>query len=149
LVIGTSIVPKIFIFVNLTAQNIDFTTINLAAKNNEKITVPYNSFVKVVSLDISTIPNGAKIFIISVARLGWDSSSITFNWLFRDQDGNSLGSQRGYAPGQSWGFVATLTEVLTKTNDLDEISLCFQKQDNRGAPAIDTGAATIAVLTVS
>ena len=91
----------------------------VATVNSDPVTVPYQNYSDVVTLDVSSIPNGSKILIQSSSRFQWTSSaSITFHWRLTDQANNEIGDQEGYAAGQTWGFIATTSTVITKTSSI-------------------------------
>ena len=130
------------------SQKIDFTTLSASGSNSSKITVPYNAYIDVLSVDVSNIPNGKKIFVYSSARLAWSGDAVTFNWNLTNQNNNYLSGQAGYAPGQTWGFIATLSKVVEKTADLTSVKLRFQKQDNKGTVNINANDAIIVVIVL-
>lgn len=130
------------------SSKIDFKTLSASGSNANGITVPYNTYVDVLSVDVSNIPNGKKIFVFSSARLAWDGNSITFNWNLTNQNNSSLLGQAGYAPGQAWGFMATLSKLVEKTDDLTSVKLRFQKQDNKATVTIGANDAIIVVTVV-
>ena len=129
-------------------DKIDFKTLSASGSNANGITVPYNTYVDVLSVDVSNIPNGKKILVFSSARLAWDGNSITFNWNLTNQNNSSLLGQAGYAPGQAWGFIATLSKLVEKTDDLTSVKLRFQKQDNKATVTIGANDAIIVVTVV-
>lgn len=129
-------------------DKIDFSTLSASGSNANAVTVPYNTYIDVVSVDVSNIPNGKKIFVYSSARLAWGSDNVTFNWNLTNQNNSNLAGQAGYAPGQTWGFVATLSKLVQKTADLTSVKLRFQKQDNAGNVNIGTNGAIIAVIVL-
>lgn len=130
------------------AQNIDFTTLSASGSNANEITVPYNTYIDVVSVDVSNIPNGKKILVFTSARLAWGGDNVTFNWNLTNQNNSNLAGQAGYAPGQTWGFVATLAKLVQKTAALTSVKLRFQKQDNTGNVKIGVNNAIIAVIVL-
>ena len=130
------------------AQNIDFTTLSASGSNANEITVPYNTYTDVVSVDVSNIPNGKKILVFTSARLAWGGDNVTFNWNLTNQNNTNLAGQAGYAPGQTWGFVATLAKLVQKTAALTSVKLRFQKQDNTGNVKIGANDAIIVVIVL-
>lgn len=130
------------------AQNIDFKTLSASGSNANSVTVPYNTYTDVVSVDVSNIPNGKKILVFSSARLAWGGDNVTFNWDLTNQNNTNLAGQAGYAPGQTWGFVATLAKLVQKTAALTSVKLRFQKQDNTGNVKIGVNNAIIAVIVL-
>lgn len=130
------------------AQNIDFTTLSASGSNANAVTVPYKTYTDVVSVDVSNIPNGKKILVFTSARLAWGGDNVTFNWDLTNQNNTNLAGQAGYAPGQTWGFVATLSKLVQKTADLTSVKLRFQKQDNTGNVKIDANGAIIVVIVL-
>lgn len=130
------------------SQNIDFKTLSASGSNANEITVPYNAYRDVVSVDVSNIPNGKKILVFTSARLAWGGDNVTFNWNLTNQNNTNLTGQSGYAPGQTWGFVATLSKLVQKTAALTSVKLRFQKQDNAGNVKIGANDAIIAVIVL-
>lgn len=130
-------------------SNLDLGTLNKGAVNASLVTVPYNSYADVVTLDVSGFPDSTMLQVSASARLQWDSSTITFLWRFADQDDTGIGAQIGYIPAQTWGFVGTLDNIIEKTATLTTIKLQFQKQDNSGTPTIPASAAVLAAQVVS
>lgn len=121
----------------------------VATVNSDPVTVPYQNYSDVVALDVSSIPNGSKILIQSSSRLQWDSTSITFHWRLTDQSDNELGDQEGYAAGQTWGFIATTSTVITKTSSISSIKLRAYKQDNLSTVTIPAGASVLSAQAVA
>lgn len=130
---------------SITSSKIDFTTLSASGSNANAVTVPYNTYIDVLSVDVSNIPNGKKIFVYSSARLVWGGDAVTLNWNLTNQNNNYLSGQAGYAPGQTWGFIATLSKVVEKTADLTSVKLRFQKQDNKETININANDAIIVV----
>ena len=132
----------------VTADKIDFTTLTASNSNGSTFTVPYNAYSDVVSVDVSHIPDGKKIFVYASARLSWDGTNITFNWNITNQSNAGLDGPVGYAPGQTWGFIATLAKVITKPSGLTSVKLRFQKQDNQGNVKINAKDAILVVIVL-
>ena len=129
------------------SNSIDWTTTAAYNTNTSNITIP-TSYVDVVSVDVSHIPNGKKMFIYTSARLSWDHTDETFHWDMTDQNNNVLPGQEGYITSAHWGFIATLAKVVEKTADLTTVKLIMKKQDPVGSPKIDSGYALIVVRVI-
>ena len=132
----------------VTADKIDFTTLVMSNTNVNEFSVPYNAYGDVVSVDVSNIPDGKKLFIFTSARVSWNGEAITFNWNITNQNNNNLPGASGYQPGQTWGFIPTLSKIITKNSNVTSVKLRFQKQDNKSNPKINAGEAVLIVVVI-